>query len=143
MLRQRSNAWGLACAAVTLALLSLYSARTCGLNTRDKHTRTGAADTSPRRSPSAGQDQETAAYTGISKITDPGKRLEALKKFAADFPGSSRMGTVQDQIFDTLIRHFSEREEEIGAQARQMIEAALEKRAVPSRTKTQRKSFKP
>jgi len=132
MLKKRSNAWGLACAAVALALLALYSVRTYGLNTQEKPSKPGGTNVSPRRSPSAGLDQETAAYAGIPRITDPVMRLEAMKTFVADFPGSSRLGMVQNQILDMLVRHFPDQKEEIIAQAKLMIDAAPEKGSMRS-----------
>lgn len=74
------------------------------------------------------QPPDVKAYSTIAKITDPQKRLDALQKFVADFPKSSRVGMAENQILDTLIKSFPDQEERILTQAKKIIAAAPVKR---------------
>ena len=47
---------------------------------------------------------DAKAYTDATRISDPAKKIEALEKFLKDFPDSSRKGTAQGTLFDTLVK---------------------------------------
>jgi tetratricopeptide (TPR) repeat protein len=85
-----------------------------------------AHDAKPK--PSAPESMEDIkALAEIAKQSVPQKKLDALEKFKADFPQSSRVASADQQILEVLVREFPDRKERILDQANHNIMEAAEK----------------
>jgi hypothetical protein len=64
---------------------------------------------------------DRTAYMAASALKDPAKKIEALEKFAADFPDSSMLPTAHQTILTTLVQKFPEQKDRIAAQVDKII----------------------
>ena len=69
---------------------------------------------------------DAKAYTDATRITDPGKKIEALEKFLKDFPDSTRKSTAYGTLFDTYVKERPTERAKILEYAQQVIESAPE-----------------
>jgi len=72
------------------------------------------------------QPPEMKDFSDAQKISDPQKKLEALEKIVADFPKSPFLSTVNQEIFNVLVKNWPDQKDKILALAKKMIEAVPE-----------------
>jgi len=138
MLLNRLKPSYLICILLLMPVLCAAQAPTSAANPQEKPQASKPADEKPAEAvnpfearPAATQAEQppdVKAYSAIAKITDPQKRLDALQKFVADFPKSSRVGMAESQILDTLIKSFPDEKEKILSLANKIIDVAPVKR---------------
>jgi thiol-disulfide isomerase/thioredoxin len=66
---------------------------------------------------------EQQAYNEAAKITDPDKRIEALRKVIADFAKTNIVGQAENTILSTMVRKASDDIKRVQEQAKKMAEA--------------------
>ena len=74
------------------------------------------------------------AYMDVIKITDPGKKIEALEKFRKDFPDSNFASGVDSLILTTLIQKMPDQKPRIKKAAQAMYAAAVAKDKAASKS---------
>ena len=76
------------------------------------------------------------AYAEAGKIADPEKKIAALEKLKADFPGSTYGSIADSQIFSTLIAKMPEQTDRIRKAAKTMFAQAVAKDKAASKENT-------
>jgi len=72
--------------------------------------------------PEAGKmPSDQNAFYGTYRITDPGKKIEALEKFILDFPHSSQIGSAKRELFKATVKKWPKDEKKILAAADRVI----------------------
>jgi tetratricopeptide (TPR) repeat protein len=61
------------------------------------------------------------AYSDANSIKEPDKKIEALEKFATDFPNSTSVSAAYQAIFDTLVKNYPSQKDRIMEQAGKAI----------------------
>ncbi len=64
------------------------------------------------------------AFADARKIPDPQAKIDALRRFVAQYPKSSRAGTANDLILETLVKKFPSRTNEIDRQVNAVLKRA-------------------
>lgn len=75
----------------------------------------------PTTPPPPPMPADRTAYMAAAAIKDPAKKIEALAKFAADFPDSSMQPTAHQTILTTLVQKFPEQKDRIAVQVDKII----------------------
>ena len=70
---------------------------------------------------------DVKAFSDLSKITDPEKKIEAIGKFKSDFPDSAMASSADMMILVTLVQKMPGQQDRIRQTARAIYRAALEK----------------
>jgi len=78
---------------------------------------TAASSAAPKKQLPADQ----RAFHAAQAVTDPEKRLAALRQFIQQFPKSTRVDRAQSEILDVLLKNFPDRAAEIDAQAKLLV----------------------
>ena len=63
--------------------------------------------------PKKAEPPDRKGYSEARKISDPGQKIDALRKFRADYPKSPLANSANDLILETLAKSFPERTGEI------------------------------
>jgi len=82
--------------------------------------------TPPSTPPRPAPAPDVKAYTDANRITDPDKKIEAMRTFLEEFPDSSRKSSAHRAIFDTLVKERPDRREQILQHAQSVIDATPE-----------------
>ena len=69
---------------------------------------------------------DAKAYTDASRLTDPDKKVEAMRAFIKDYPDSPRKTTAYQTIFDTLVKSRPGDRDSILEAAKAIIDGAAE-----------------
>jgi hypothetical protein len=67
--------------------------------------------------PKKAEAPDRKAYSEASKITDPKKKIDALRKFVGEYPKSASVNQANDLILETLAKNFPDLTDEINSQA--------------------------
>lgn len=74
----------------------------------------------------APQTPDRTAFLLANSIQDPQRKVEALEKVLADFPGTGGTLTIHQAIFDTFLKSWPDRTDQIAARAQQIVDATPE-----------------
>ena len=80
----------------------------------------------PAAPPAGNTPPDQQAYYATYRITDPGKKIEALEKFLKDFPASSQIGSAKRGIFTATVKKWPDDRKRIMEAADKMIHPPAE-----------------
>jgi thiol-disulfide isomerase/thioredoxin len=93
----------------------------CFLLFPSAHLQAQAADSPPVKKQ---LPADVRAYRAARAVTDPEKRLAAMRSFIKDYPKSSRASSAEDQILKILLESFPQQTTEIAKQAKLQVKHA-------------------
>ena len=82
--------------------------------------------TPPRPPEPAPPTPDTKAFNDANRLTDPDKKVDALRAFVMDFPDSARKTAAHQAIFDTLVKSRPGERDKILEHAQAIIDSTPE-----------------
>src|SRR6266851_9574375 len=79
--------------------------------------------------PKKPEPPDRRAFAEAQKVSDPGKKIDALRKFIAEYPKSTSVNIANDLILQTLAKSFPDRNREIRDQADLILKNKTDKAA--------------
>lgn len=67
---------------------------------------------------------DKAAFTAARGLSDPQAKLDALRRFIAQYPKSSRVDAANSQVLETLVKNFPTRTAELNGQVNTILKHA-------------------
>jgi len=80
----------------------------------------------PAAPPTGNNPPDQQAFYATYRITDPGKKIEALEKFLKDFPASSQIGSAKRGIFTATVKKWPGERKRIMEAAGKLIHSPAE-----------------